>query len=56
VEPADNAALEEQLAAEKVALKAQKEELARLTETLETKGRVIASSKFLRTQLQRLRD
>ena len=43
VEPSDNAALEEQLAAEKVALKAQKDEVARLTEQLEVKGRAMAS-------------
>ena len=43
VEPSDNAALEEQLATEKAALKAQKDEVARLTEELEAKGRAIAS-------------
>jgi hypothetical protein len=45
VEPADNAALEEQLALEKAALKAQKEQVARLTEELDAKGRVIAQRK-----------
>jgi hypothetical protein len=59
VEPADNAALETQLAAEKEALKAQKAEFARLTDEGQAKGRELAKRKhtrLLHRGLERTRD
>jgi hypothetical protein len=43
VEPRENARLESQLAEEKVALKAQKEEVAKMVEELEVRGKELAA-------------
>jgi hypothetical protein len=43
IEPHENVQLEEMLADEKLALKGQKEEVAELTEKLESMGRILAS-------------
>jgi hypothetical protein len=42
VEPSENARLERQLAEEKIALKAQKGEVTRLVEELESRGKELA--------------
>jgi hypothetical protein len=45
VEPRENARLETQLAEEKVALKAQKEEVAKMVDQLEVRGKELAARK-----------
>jgi multidrug resistance efflux pump len=44
IEPQENARLEAQLAEEKAALKAQKEEVAKMAEDLERRGKELARS------------